>query len=988
MLGQTLGHYCITSELGAGGMGRVFRARDLHLERDVALKVLPSGFPADEEARKRLRREAHAISRLSHPNIATVFDFDSQDGIDYLVMELVEGETLSSRIGRGPLSERDVVALGTQLVAGLAAAHEKGVVHRDLKPANLMVSDDGRLKILDFGLAIAMAPDDGKDVTRTAFVGDVIAGTLPYMAPEQLGGRPLDVRSDIYSVGAILYEMATARRAFPHAQPAALVAAILHETPPPAPVSQSLQRVLLRSLEKDPGRRYQSARELLAALEMVLQRPETLSAPWTRQHAVRLATASVPGRTSVAVLGFRNLSARADDDWISTAIAEMLTTELASGERLRTVAGENVAQMKIDLAVTEADSYGSTTLAKIRANIGADTIVTGSYLLMNGLIRLDVRLQDTHTADIRGRFSARRPESGIDELTREAGAELRRSLNIGTVTDSAASSVKAAFPSSREAMQLYSEGLLRLRNFDAVAARDLLEQAVGVEPSHALSHVALATSLTRLGFDEKAKRAAQQAFDLSHTLSREGQLLVEGVYREMMSERDAAVSAYRSLWQLFPDTVDYGLRLADAQTAAGRSGEAFATIEALRAIPSAYGDPRLDLAEANAAVAISDLRRQLSAAERAEARASERGMRLLAARACVAQGIALRRLGQLDAAANKLARAKDLFAAAGDQGGTANAVNSLANVFFTQGRTREAEAMYTQALEIRRSIGDNRGMAVSLNNLASLLQRRGDLAGAARAFNAALPIGHAIEDRPLIAQLLSNLGAVSEYQGDLRAAGTFYRQSLAIRRAIGDEPGIAEALNNIGDALVPQGEFEEAMRLFDESLKLRHATGDVRTSITLRHIATVLYHRGELPAARARLEEALATQTNIGQKVEAAMTRAALARTFLAQGEAARAVATARQAVTELHDTQNLLEQAVALRVIALAQLAAGRSRGGKRERPQRPGDAWQCGHTGGATRTRPRGGDGSSGPRSDNGARTVKDCRRRREVRAMGHHV
>jgi tetratricopeptide (TPR) repeat protein len=147
---------------------------------------------------------------------------------------------------------------------------------------------------------------------------------------------------------------------------------------------------------------------------------------------------------------------------------------------------------------------------------------------------------------------------------------------------------------------------------------------------------------------------------------------------------------------------------------------------------------------------------------------------------------------------------------------------------------------------------------------------------------------------------------------------------LAIRRATGDEPGIAEALNNIGDALVPQGEFEEAMRVFDESLELRRATGDVRASITLRHIATVSYHRGELPAAQARLEEALATQTRIGQKVEAAMTRAALARTFLAQGEAARAVATAQQAVTELHDTQNPLEQAVALRVMALAQLAAG----------------------------------------------------------------
>src|SRR5208282_1105844 len=273
-VGQVLGHYRIVEQIGAGGMGVVYRAHDEQLDRDVALKVLPAGTLADDAARKQFRKEALALAKLSHPNIATVFEFSSQGGVDFLAMELIPGKPLSERLHGGAMPQPEIVRLATQLAEGLAAAHDQGIIHRDLKPANLFVTPDGRLKILDFGLAKhAPIASDAADVTRsmTEQTGTV-SGTVPYMSPEQLRGLPVDPRSDIYAAGAVLHEMATGRRAFPQTQGAELMGAILYESPAPARsaskhVSPGLENIILKALAKDPSQRYQSARELRVALE-------------------------------------------------------------------------------------------------------------------------------------------------------------------------------------------------------------------------------------------------------------------------------------------------------------------------------------------------------------------------------------------------------------------------------------------------------------------------------------------------------------------------------------------------------------------------------------------------------------------------------------------------------------------------------------------------------------------------------------------------
>src|SRR5580692_11323919 len=270
MIGQTLGHYRILEKVAAGGMGVVYRAHDEQLERDVALKVLPSGTLSDNTSRRLFRKEALALAKLSHPNIETIYEFDTQDGIDFLVMEYVPGQTLADRLASGPLPEKEVVALGIQIAAAMEEAHNRGIVHRDLKPRNIAITARGEAKVLDFGLA-KLLPQVNDMTSDTLTETQAGAGTLPYMPPEQLQGESVDARADIYTIGAVLYEMATDRRAFPEELPSRVIDAILHHPPVPpralnSRISPELERIILKCLDKDPARRFQSAKELLVDL--------------------------------------------------------------------------------------------------------------------------------------------------------------------------------------------------------------------------------------------------------------------------------------------------------------------------------------------------------------------------------------------------------------------------------------------------------------------------------------------------------------------------------------------------------------------------------------------------------------------------------------------------------------------------------------------------------------------------------------------------
>ena len=306
-VGQRFGRYRIEEEIGAGGMGVVYRAYDEKLERDLAIKVLTPGALNDEAARKRFRNEARILSRLNHPCIQTIHDFDAFEGQDYLVSELVPGLSLDAHLRSGAVPEKEVVQLGFQLAQGLAAAHMAGVLHRDLKPANLRVTIDGRLKILDFGLA-TLSRDAVLTLSTTQTMATApsgIAGTLPYMSPEQLLGEEVDHRSDIYSAGVALFELATQRLPFNDSLVPKLTNAILHQAPPAlkalAPkLSIEFEHIVLKCLEKDPELRYQSAKELAVDLRRLEATSSTVTVAPTPQKRLPVVGAAAVGALIVA----------------------------------------------------------------------------------------------------------------------------------------------------------------------------------------------------------------------------------------------------------------------------------------------------------------------------------------------------------------------------------------------------------------------------------------------------------------------------------------------------------------------------------------------------------------------------------------------------------------------------------------------------------------------------------------------------------------
>ncbi|HYL10606.1 MAG TPA: protein kinase [Candidatus Acidoferrales bacterium] len=381
MIGQTLGHYRIVEQIGAGGMGVVYRAHDERLDRDVALKVLPLGALADESARRRFRKEALTLAKLSHPHIGVVHDFDTQDGADFLVMEYIPGNTLAERLAGGALPEKETIALGAQIASALEEAHDHGVVHRDLKPGNVMLTAKGQAKVLDFGLAklLRHAGDANATMTRTEMESD--AGTLPYMAPEQLLGNPADSRTDIHALGGVLYEMATGRRPFQERTAAALAGEILHKQPRKPrelnpQISAELEWVILKCLEKEPENRYQSAKELQVDLRRLGSSTSGAAAVTTAS----LSRARAPlRRRTLALYAGLSVAAIGAAFWAWKTLTNRTSTAPGKAARIEQITAFT------DSATAPALSADGRMLAFIR---GAGTFITSGQiyvkLLPNG----------------------------------------------------------------------------------------------------------------------------------------------------------------------------------------------------------------------------------------------------------------------------------------------------------------------------------------------------------------------------------------------------------------------------------------------------------------------------------------------------------------------------------------------------------------------------------------------------------------------------
>lgn len=558
MIGQTLGHYRILERVAAGGMGVVYRARDEQLDRDVALKVLPSGTLSDETARRHFRKEALALAKLNHPNIETVYEFGTQDGTDFLVMEYVPGKTLAERLARGTLPEREVIALGMQIAGALEEAHERGIVHRDLKPANIAITAKGVAKVLDFGLAKLLHPVD-EGTTEALTDSHVAAGTLPYMSPEQLKGEPIDARADIYTIGAVLYEMATGHRAFREQLVSRLIDAILHQ-PPVGPrasnsrLSAELEAIILKCLDKDPDRRYQSAKELLVDLRRLPPGSSPKPAPrplplqparlktWKRLAfgsaglivlAATLTAMNVAGwrdrllghpRTpqirSLAVLPLANLSGDPTEEFFADGMTDALITDLGKISALRVISRTSVMHYR----------DAKKTLPEIARELNVDAIVEGSVLRSGNRVRISAQLIRARSDQHLWTESYERDLRDVLTLQSEVARNVANSIRI-QVTPMEAGRLESTSPVNEEAYQLYLKGRYHWnkRNPDALnKSLEYFQQAVSKDPQYAPAYAGLADTYRLLGqfavlplrvSTDKAKAAAQTALKLDKDLA-------------------------------------------------------------------------------------------------------------------------------------------------------------------------------------------------------------------------------------------------------------------------------------------------------------------------------------------------------------------------------------------------------------------------------------------------------------------------------------
>jgi len=915
------GRYKILEMLGLGGMGAVYKASDLELDRLIALKVIRPDIARHPEALGRFRQELLTARQVTHKNVVRIFDIGESDGVKFITMEYVAGRDLRSILAdQGKLAVSEALPIVRQICSALEAAHTEGVIHRDLKPGNVMRDEQGRIVVMDFGLARSLG-DTGK-MTQTG----ALLGTVEYMSPEQAMGSKLDARSDLYTIGLIFYELLTGNTPYRAESVLASLVKRTQERATPvievdATIPRAVSDLVAKCLERDPAQRFQSAQEIIERIdEFEGKRPQPFRVPslphwvrdarlkwiglavlvmavagvsfaiWRRAGAHRVPSAvSTPSAplVSLAILPFRNASGDGSLDWLGSSLADMLSTDVGQSASLRTVSPNRLHQIFSDLKISSSSVLDPPTIRRVADFSTADHVVWGQYARFGDQIRIDATLQDLkndRTIPLKVDVASEKEiPAAIDKLAESIRQNLALSRDVLKALK--ASSFQPV-SSSIEALRDYNEGVGLQRDGKNLEAQKRFEAATKADPGFALAFSKLAQTYSSLGYDGEAEQSAQKAVMLSQDLPESEKYLISAVRSQVTKKYPEAIKAYETLAQASPDNSDVQSALASLYKDSGNLQKArdyyqkllsanpkdiSATLE-LGRVAIKSGDPQGGLDPLNRAYSLSV---QVDNAEQQAA-----SLHFMA----VAYGM----LSKPEESLRSEEQALAIWRRIGQKRGLALSLNQMASVRASLGKFQEALGNYQEALALRREIGDKRGLGDTLIDLGNFYDDRGDHDQALKMYKEALQLERDLGNESLQAICLNNIGTAYSEKGQFEDSLTYYQQALQLREKSKVPQDIVEAVHNLGETSAEMGQYDQAVSYYLRALDLRRSMDDRRgAAIESYSLGTLFAYQGRFGAALNSKQEAFKTFAEIKDRTSwMAKVQGGLAEALILAGRA------------------------------------------------------------------------------------------------------